>query len=176
MRLQKVVILRSMNKRMCCRIRLRRAFIAVAVVSSLVLFAGQFYLYGQDKSAFPEGYDAVQAAPNSHKVVFENTFVRVLEVIVPPPGQTVPWHHHRWPSLVLDWDTGGASPHVRYHGADGTVRDIPSKEAPVHPGAWAVHWMGPEAMHSIDVIDKPKSPGEPPDAPPELRIEIKTHL
>src|ERR1700719_5163238 len=64
----------------------------IAVVGSLALFAGNFYLYGQDKSEFPDGYDAVQAAPNSHKVVFENTFVRVLEVTVPTVGSTEPMH------------------------------------------------------------------------------------
>jgi hypothetical protein len=62
----------------------------IAVVGSL--FAGHFYLYGQDKSEFPDGYDAVQAAPNSHKVVFENEFVRVLEVTMPSPGATEPMH------------------------------------------------------------------------------------
>jgi hypothetical protein len=40
----------------------------------------------QDKSGFPDGYDAVQAAPNSHKVIFENSLVRALEVTVPAPG------------------------------------------------------------------------------------------
>jgi len=48
------------------------------------MLAGYFYAYGQDKSEFPDGFDAVQAAPNSHKVIFEK-FVRVLEVTVPPP-------------------------------------------------------------------------------------------
>src|SRR5580698_3056105 len=112
------------------------AIMAGTITIAFVIFAGHFYLHAQDKAGFPDGYDAVQAAPNSHKVIFENTFVRVLEVIVPPPGSTVPRHHHRWPSLVLDWDTGGASPHVRYHGADGTVRDIPSKVTPLHAGVW----------------------------------------
>jgi hypothetical protein len=70
--------------------------------------------YPQDKSGFPDGYDAVQAAPNSHKVIFENAFVRVLEVFVPAPGTTEPMHHHRWPSFFLDWDTGDKTPHVRY--------------------------------------------------------------
>ena len=36
-----------------------------------------FYAYGQDKSGLPDGFDAVQAAPNSHKVIFENEFVRL---------------------------------------------------------------------------------------------------
>lgn len=148
--------------------------IAISIVSCVILFAGHFYLHAQDKSGFPDGYDAVQAAPNSHKVVFENTFVRVLEVTVPPAGGTVPMHHHRWPSLVLDWDTGGVSPHIHYHRPDGSVRDIPSRQVPVHPGVWEVHWAEPEPMHSIEVIDNPPNAANA-DAPRELRVEIKTH-
>ena len=87
-----------------------RRLAIIAVVGSLTLFARHFYLYGQDKSEFPDGYDVVQAAPNSHKVVFENAFVRVLEVTVPATGKTEPMHHHRWPSFFLDWDRGGGSP------------------------------------------------------------------
>src|SRR5208337_2045383 len=34
----------------------------------------------KDKSSFPDGFDAVQAAPKSHRVILENAFVRVLEV------------------------------------------------------------------------------------------------
>src|SRR5579863_10201198 len=98
--------------------------IAVAVAAfALVTFAGHSYLHAQDKSGFPDGYDAVQAAPNSHRVIFENSLVRVLEVTMPPPGKTEPMHHHRWPSFFLDWDTGGRPPHVRYHRADGSVAD-----------------------------------------------------
>jgi hypothetical protein len=149
--------------------------IALLSVSFLVLFAGYFYAYGQDKSGFPDGFDAVQAAPNSHKVVFENEFVRVLEVTVPPPGTTIPMHHHRWPSFFLDWDTGGGSPHIRYHRPDGSVRDSPSTEEPIHPGTWSVQWMKPEPMHAIEVVGKPKSAAQLPEAPPSLRIEIKCH-
>jgi hypothetical protein len=50
-----------------------------------MMLAGYFYAYGQDKSEFPDGFDAVQAAPNSHKVIFENEFVRVLEVYSATP-------------------------------------------------------------------------------------------
>src|SRR5271156_3072130 len=63
----------------------KRRFVAISSVGALALFAWHFYAYGQDKSQFPEGYDAVQAAPDTHKVIFENEFVRVLEVTVPPP-------------------------------------------------------------------------------------------
>jgi hypothetical protein len=124
----------------------------------------------QEKSDFPDGYDAVEAAPNSHKVVFENAFVRVLEVTVPAPGSTEPMHHHRWPSFFLDWDTGGKTPHVRYLRPDGSARDEPSVDNPMHPGKWSIGWMKPESMHSIQVVARPERAST---EPPLLRIEIK---
>ena len=157
------------------RARRLRIIAVVPLLISLALLAGSFYLYGQGKSDFPDGYDAVQAAPQSHKVIFENALVRVLEVTVPPPGTTIPMHHHRWPSFFLDWDTGGGSPHIRYHRPDGSVRDRPSTERPVHPGAWSVQWMNPEPMHAIEVVALPKTDATLPPGPPSLRIEIKCH-
>jgi predicted metal-dependent enzyme (double-stranded beta helix superfamily) len=145
----------------------RRVLCAALAVCCLVLLASHFYVYGQDKSDFPDGYDAVQAAPKSHRVIFENALVRVLEVSV-SPGTTVPMHHHRWPSLLLSWDTGGKSPHVRYRGADGNVRDIPSTNEAIHPGRWSVEWMKPEPMHAVEILESTDSQG-----PPDLRIEIK---
>lgn len=134
------------------------------------LFVSPGFSYPQDKVAFPDGYDAVQAAPNSHTVVFENALVRVLEVTVPPPGTTEPMHHHRWPSFFLSWDKGGMTPHVRYLRPDGSVRDEPSVNAPVHRGKWAIGWMKPEPMHAIQVVDRPENS---PADPTLLRIEIK---
>lgn len=134
------------------------------------LCAWQVHAHASDASGFPDGYDAVQAAPGSHKVIFENAVVRVLEVTVPPNGQTEPMHHHRWPSFFLDWDTGGKSPHIRYHQPGGIVRDSPGKEEPVHAGHWSVQWMKPEPMHAIETVaSDPPKPGEPP----LLRVEIK---
>ncbi len=146
------------------QIRKRRLLLITSALL-LGLFTLHFTAYGQDKSSFPDGFDAVQAAPKSHKVIFENAFVRVLEVSV-SPNTTVPMHHHRWPSLMVSWDTGGRSPHVRYHRADGTVTDIPSTEVPIHPGTWAVAWMKPEPLHSVEIL-------EAPVANSDLRIEIK---
>ena len=125
---------------------------------------------GQDKSGLPYRYDAVQAAPNGHKVIFENALVRVLEVILPPPRTTEPMHHHRWPSFFLSGDKGGKTPHVRYLRPDGYVRDEPSENYPLHPGRWAVQWMKPEPMHAIQVVDRPQPA---PAGPPLPRIEIK---
>ena len=147
----------------------RRKYWALAALVLLAPLAWQLHAASHDKSAFPEGFDAVQAAPGSHRVIFENSLVRVLEVTIPPSGKTEPMHHHRWPSFFLSWDTGGKSPHVRYHRPDGSVGDSPSVNAPVVPGHWSVQWMQPEPMHAIEAVDNTTAVGELP----LLRVEIK---
>lgn len=170
----RAVILRGMSpRRRLIHARTQR-LIAFLFVSFLLLFAGHFYVYGQDKSGFPDGYDAVQAAPNSHKVIFENAFVRVLEVSL-APGTTEPYHHHRWPSFFIGYDTGGRTPHIRYHRPDGTVRDTPSTVEPTVSGHWTVDWMEPEPMHAVENADTPGSDPEFAKRPPWIRIEIKCH-
>ena len=151
----------------------RKFGLITAILLTFLISASRFYAQSQDKSAFPDGYDAMQSAPGSHKVIFENEFVRILEVTVPPSGSTIPMHHHRWPSFFLSWDTGGKSPHIRYHRADGSVSDQPSLNDPNHPGSWSIGWMKPEPMHSIEVVDNPESPSA--KGPSDLRIEIKCH-
>jgi hypothetical protein len=133
-----------------------------------VTCAWQVLAMSEGKSDFPDGGDAVQAAPESHKIIFENAIVRVLEVPIPPVGKPEPMHHHRWPSLMLHWDTGGKSPHIRYHRSDGSVRDIPSKDTPIHPGQWIATWMSPEPMHWVETLDHGAG-----QEPPYIRVEIK---
>lgn len=147
----------------------RRVLVAIGSVLPALISCSEIAT-AQEKPGFPDGFDAVQAAPNSHKVIFENELVRVLEVTVPPSGTTEPMHHHRWPSFFLSWDTGGKTPHVRYLRPDGSVRDEPSVEKPVHPGRWSVQWMKPEPMHAIQVVERPAIP---PGTPPLLRVELK---
>ena len=153
----------------------RRLLIAILVVASIVLFAWHFYAYGQDKSGFPDGFDALQAAPKSHKIIFENASVRVLEVSL-EPGITEPFHHHRWPGFFIDYDTGGRTPHIRYHRPDGSVRDSPSKDNPVlNPGHWTVSWLEPEPLHAVENADTPETDAKLPRRPPWIRVEIKCH-
>ncbi len=146
----------------------RRVLAALgSVLPSLIAFRRSD---AQDKSGYPDGYDAVQAAPGSHRVLFENAVVRVLEVTVPPAGKTEPMHHHRWPSFFLSWDKGGKTPHIRYLRPDGSVREQASVNEPVHPGQWSIKWMKPEPMHAIQTVEKPESDSTEPSL---LRIEIK---
>jgi hypothetical protein len=144
--------------------------IGTAVAFLAAIFARDVLgLTKDDASGFPQGYDAVTAAPGSHRVIFENTLVRVLEVTMPSPGKTEPMHHHHWPGFFLDWDTGGKSPHIRYHQPGDIDRDVPSQDSAVHPGHWSVHWMKPEPMHAIETVENYYSPNDPPS----VRVEIK---
>jgi hypothetical protein len=60
--------------------------------------------------------DALNAAPDNHRVLFENDRVRILDTNV-SPGTATPVHAHEWPAAlyVLGW-----SDFVR-RGEDGTV-------------------------------------------------------
>jgi len=53
---------------------------------------------------WPASLDALSAAPRHHTLLLENARVRVLETRI-PPGDIVPVHTHRWPSVlyVLSW-------------------------------------------------------------------------
>jgi hypothetical protein len=151
----------------------RRRLLFLAGISSIFgLVRGSLRLNAQDKTGFPDGFDAVVAAPQSHKVLFENAIVRVLQVQV-APGTKEPMHHHRWPSIFLNWDTGGRTGHIRIYHADGSVHDVPSQEMPVSPGAWHVTWLKPEPMHSIENVETAESTATLPKKPPTVRVEFK---
>ena len=49
---------------------------------------------------WPPSMDAVVAAPKSHRVLFENADVRVLEVTI-AAGHREPEHTHRDPSVMV---------------------------------------------------------------------------
>jgi hypothetical protein len=63
---------------------------------------------------WPANLDAVKAAPETHKVIFENEHVRVLEVTIAPHSKE-PIHTHCWPSTlyiqqigdIIDRDANG---------------------------------------------------------------------
>jgi quercetin dioxygenase-like cupin family protein len=63
------------------RAAIAAAIFVAAVVSSRWSVAGAGQL------------DPLKVAPDTHKLLFENPYVRVLEVRV-PPGKTEPWHEH----------------------------------------------------------------------------------
>lgn len=67
--------------------------------------------------AWDPALDAVTAAPNHHKVLFENDNLRVLEVTLHPRDEE-PLHHHRWPSVFVFDQVSGP---IHDIAPDGTV-------------------------------------------------------
>jgi quercetin dioxygenase-like cupin family protein len=76
------------------------------------------FVFGQA----PDPLDPVRVAPDTHKVVLDNTFVRVLDVRV-PAGKTEPRHRHPHGLSVYftDWDAkvtvDGKPPEVHHRKA-----------------------------------------------------------
>jgi hypothetical protein len=151
---------KMMGNRVTMKVKIAVGCVVVGIGTYAALVAAA------DQSGFPDGYDAATAAPNSHHVIFENAVVRVLEVTIPPAGTSEPMHYHKWPGFFLDWDTGGKTNHLRYRRYDGSTRDIPSIDAPSHPGHWTVRWIEPEPMHAIETVEQ-FNDGK------DLRVEIK---
>ena len=72
-----------------------------------------------------DALDPVRVAPDTHRIAFENAFVRVLEVHI-PPGKTEPRHRHPHGLSVYltDWEArvtvDGRAPQVNQR-KTGTV-------------------------------------------------------
>ena len=94
---------------------------------------------------WPPDMDAVAAAPGSHRVMFENDEVRVLEVAI-APGHREPEHTHRDRSvLIVD---GPAR--IRYYQGGALLFASPVDTA---AGGTRVDWTEPEGPHSVENAD-----------------------
>jgi hypothetical protein len=95
-------------------------------------------------------HDAVTAAPYSHSVIFEDSHVRVLEVLVPPLASE-PIHIHALPSVMMG-DTGGGAGakfiYTTYKMEDGKFVEVEKQEITPTTGYRTV-WSAPEGPHSI---------------------------
>jgi quercetin dioxygenase-like cupin family protein len=95
---------------------------------------------------WPDSLDALIAAPEYHRLVLENEHVRVLEVRI-RPGQLVPVHTHRWPSVAY---VKSASDFLR-RDPEGKVT-FDSRTAAVPQKASDVVWTPPLPPHSVENI------------------------
>ncbi len=100
---------------------------------------------GSNQQDWPDDLDALIAAPEHHRLLFENEAVRVLDTSV-APGETVPLHTHRWPSAlyIMNW-----SDFVR-RDREGTVVADSRKGEKLTKGS-AV-WSGPLAPHTLENV------------------------
>ena len=95
---------------------------------------------------WPDSLDALQAAPDQHRVLFENELVRVLDTRI-PPGETTPVHTHRWPAshYVISW-----SDFVRRDAEGKVLVDTRAK-----PGSSMISvalWGEPLPPHSLENV------------------------
>ncbi len=89
--------------------------------------------------------DAVNAAPQFHRVLLENETVRVLDTIV-QPGETVPLHTHCWPAVlyIISW-----SDCVRRN--EQGVVTMDSRNTP-RPAVGTALWSGSLPAHTLENV------------------------
>jgi quercetin dioxygenase-like cupin family protein len=95
---------------------------------------------------WPSELDAMEAAPKHHTLLFENDAVRVLDAHV-EPGETVPVHTHRWPSVLY---LLSASEFVR-RDPEGKVL-LDTRGAVAHAAVGSVSWDPPLTPHSLENV------------------------
>ena len=95
---------------------------------------------------WPPQLDALIAAPQHHKLLFENETVRVLDTNI-SPGEMTNVHTHQFPAslYVLSW-----SDFVRYD-PEGKVL-VDSRTLAKTPGPGSALWSGPLAAHALKNI------------------------
>jgi len=100
----------------------------------------------QQEWHWPPDLDALIAAPDHHRLLFENERVRVLSTVIKAGDQT-PVHTHRWPSVlyILGW-----SHFVRYDDQGKVLVDSRKVESLKEPPE--VLWSQPLPPHSLKNI------------------------
>jgi hypothetical protein len=95
---------------------------------------------------WPQHLDALLAAPDSHRLLFANDYVRVLEVVI-TPGAREPEHTHRWPSVMIVDQPA----RVRYY--EHGIQTFESRGKTPSGAGLKAAWMDPEGPHSVENID-----------------------
>ena len=113
--------------------------------------------------AAPASFDAVAAAPISHRVLLEDDKIRVLRVEI-APGVTEPVHDHRWPS-VMYFEQPQPITYITYKLVHGKPVETERFDAPAFPPTKTVRGE-PEGLHAV------KNQGTVPFI--AIRIEFKS--
>ena len=114
-----------------------------------------------NKEQWADELDALIAAPQHHKLLFENEFVRVLDANI-PAGEMTNMHTHRYPASLyfISW-----SDFIRYDADGNVLLDSRSLEKAPLPGsamwgesipAHALRNVGENDLHVISVEIKSK--------------------
>jgi hypothetical protein len=90
--------------------------------------------------------DALKAAPEHHKLLFENKFVRVLDTCI-MPGEITAVHTHRFPAslYIISW-----SDFIRYDQEGNIILD--SRNLSKSPSPSTALWSDPLIPHALKNI------------------------
>jgi hypothetical protein len=93
-----------------------------------------------------DSLDALIASPGHHKLLFENSSVRVLDTLI-RPGEMTAIHTHRYPAslYILSW-----SDFIRYD-EDGNVM-VDSRNIANPPDPHSALWSEPLIPHKLENI------------------------
>src|SRR6476620_8082425 len=91
----------------------------------------------ENTEEWPGELDALAAAPQHHKLLFENNFVRVIDTLI-APGETTNVHTHKWPAslYIISW-----SDFIRYDSQTNVVLD--SRNLSQQPTPSSAIWSDP---------------------------------
>lgn len=91
--------------------------------------------------------DAMIAAPDYHKLLFENDSVRILDTNL-PPGEKTPVHAHEWPAAlyILSWSDFLRRDEQGEIMVDSRTRSYPPERSGM--------WLDPLPPHSIENIGR----------------------
>ena len=96
---------------------------------------------------WPDSLDALMAAPEFHSLLLENDDVRVLETRI-APGETVPLHTHRWPSVLYVLSAG----HVVRRDDEGRLLSD-TRATGTLPELGTTIWMAAMPPHTVENTD-----------------------
>jgi hypothetical protein len=99
-----------------------------------------------NKWTWPEELDALIAAPQHHKLLHENDFVRVIDTLI-PPNEITELHTHKWPAslYIISW-----SDFIRYDNGGNIVLD--SRNLSKSPSPSTALWTEPLTPHALKNI------------------------
>jgi hypothetical protein len=109
--------------------------------------------HAQDKASsgcwpWPDSLDGVTADPQNHTVMFEDAFIRVLDVHT-PPHTTNSRHDHQWSSIFLQDEP---QPRGRDHMTDSAAT-APGGEVPADARFPLLIVAGPQGPHAFENLD-----------------------
>ena len=96
---------------------------------------------------WPDSLDALAAAPESHRILFENDAVRVLETRI-APGEITQVHTHRWPGILYVLSFG----HFVRRDGNGVVL-VDTREGGALPQPGTALWSGSLPPHTLENVD-----------------------